>query len=81
MSERKVSCEVYGIGANPIPMEVEERYLRPRQVFEFEGERYFIVRVQELNSLARVNVLPLSHRREGRGPGQAARFKRPPAST
>jgi hypothetical protein len=53
-----VRCEFYGIEEEKVTLEVEERFLQERQVFDFEGERYIILSVVWMKDGAKANVMP-----------------------
>jgi hypothetical protein len=53
-----VSCDFYGVEEEKITLEVEERFLREQQLFEFEGERYIILSVVWTKDGPKANVMP-----------------------
>jgi hypothetical protein len=53
-----VTCDFYGLDEEKVTMEVEERFLHERQIFDFEGERYIILSVVRTKDGAKANVMP-----------------------
>lgn len=53
-----VSCDFYGINEDRVTLEVEERFLREQQHFDFEGERYVILSVVWTKNGPKANVMP-----------------------
>ncbi len=53
-----VSCEFYGVEEDKIRLEVDERFLREQQLFDFEGERYIILSVVWAKDGPKANVMP-----------------------
>lgn len=53
-----VWCDVYGVEEEKITLEVEERFLREQQLFDFEGERYIILSVIWTKDGPKANVMP-----------------------
>lgn len=53
-----VSCEFYGVEEDKIRLDVEERFLRERQLFDFEGERFIILSVIWAKDGPKANVMP-----------------------
>lgn len=53
-----VTCDFYGLEEDKVTLEVEERFLRERQLFDFEGERYIILSVVWTKDGPKANVMP-----------------------
>ena len=53
-----VSFDFYGIDEDKVTLEVDERFLRERQAFDFEGERYVILSVVWTKNGPKANVMP-----------------------
>jgi hypothetical protein len=53
-----VTCDFYGVEEDKITIEVDERFLREQQLFDFEGERYVILSVAWTKDGPKVNVMP-----------------------
>jgi hypothetical protein len=53
-----VSCDFYGMEEDKVRLEVEDRFLRERQIFDFEGERFIILSVVWTKDGAKANVMP-----------------------
>lgn len=53
-----VRCDFYGVEEDKITLEVEERFLQERQLFNFEGERYIILSVVWAKDGPKANVMP-----------------------
>jgi hypothetical protein len=53
-----VTCDFYGVEEDKITIEVDERFLREHQLFDFEGERYIILSVVWTRDGPKANVMP-----------------------
>ncbi len=53
-----VTCDFYGVEEDKITIEVDERFLREHQLFDFEGERYIILSVVWTKDGPKANVMP-----------------------
>ncbi|MBI3326512.1 MAG: hypothetical protein HYZ81_07405 [Nitrospinae bacterium] len=53
-----VSCGFYGVAEEKVTLEVEERFLREQQLFDFEGQRYVILSVVWTKDGPKANVMP-----------------------
>jgi hypothetical protein len=53
-----VICDFYGVEEDKITLEVDERFLQERQLFDFEGERYIILSVVWAKDGPKANVMP-----------------------
>ena len=53
-----VSCDFYGMNEDKVTLEVEERFLREQQRFDFEGERYVILSLVWTKNGPKANVMP-----------------------
>jgi hypothetical protein len=53
-----VACDFYGLEEDKVTLEVEERFLREHQLFDFEGERYIILSVVWAKDGPKANVMP-----------------------
>jgi len=57
-----VECDFYGIEEEKVILEVDEKYLRKDQIFNFEGQQYIIVSIIPGGTKAppKANVMLLS---------------------
>lgn len=53
-----VPCDFYGVEEDKVTIEVDERFLREHQLFDFEGERYIILSVAWTKDGPKANVMP-----------------------
>jgi hypothetical protein len=53
-----VTCDFYGVEEDKITLEVDARFLREHQLFDFEGERYIILSVVWTKDGPKANVMP-----------------------
>ena len=53
-----VTCDFYGVEEDKITLEVDERFLREHQLFDFEGERYIILSVVWEKDGPKANAMP-----------------------
>jgi hypothetical protein len=53
-----VTCDFYGVEEDKVTLEVDERFLREHQLFDFEGERYIILSVVWTKDGPKANVMP-----------------------
>ena len=53
-----VTCDFYGVEEDKVTLEVDERFLREQQLFDFEGERYIILSVVWTKDGAKANAMP-----------------------
>ncbi len=53
-----VTCDFYGVEEDKITLEVDERFLREHQLFDFEGQRYIILSVVWAKDGPKANAMP-----------------------
>jgi hypothetical protein len=53
-----VTCDFYGLEEEKVTLEVDERFLHERQLFDFEGERYIILSIVWAKDGPKANVMP-----------------------